>query len=139
MSDSTLYNELIVRNIGYKVVCRKNSKAFSPATSSALQSITYRIDSETRQRPAEHGAFALFDNLLDATAFFTHYGDVILLVEYDPSDETDLWKKNPPSFERTRGGYYPVSNGVTERSLSSCPRGTVLAKSVYPIEVVMEK
>jgi hypothetical protein len=63
----------------------------------------------------------------------------ILLVEYEPSTETELWKKNPPTYRRNRGysrGYCAESNGTTERALENCPAGTILASSIYPLEIV---
>ena len=46
-------------------------------------------------------------------------------------------KKNPPTFRRGYGNsYYAESNGITERHITDCPKGTVLAKLVYPIEII---
>lgn len=137
MPDSILYNELIERHIGYKVVAIKNSRTFEPATSAALQRITYKIERETRQEPREHGAFALFDTQENAREFAKglSHRTAILLVEYEPSDEEELWKKLPPVWVGGRHGHLE-SQGTTQRPLRSCPKGTVLAKSVYPLEVI---
>jgi hypothetical protein len=146
MSDSTLYNALLDddRKIGYKVVVRKNSKSFEPATSAALQRITYRLNAETRKVRGDHGPYAVFATLEQARKFAAQLDHrvAILLVEYEPSQEVELWKKNPPSFSRSRGfsrGYRAESNGTTERPLENCPAGTILADSVYVLEVLEEE
>ena len=140
MSDSTLYNALLEddRKIGYKVVSEYNSRSYSPATPSALQRIRYRINRETRQERDEYGPMAIFETLEQAREFAVEVDGHILEVEYEPSAETELWKKNPPSFCRNRfgGGYHAESNGKAKRALEDCPDGTILASSVYPLEVI---
>jgi len=135
-TESLLADELSEKRIGYKVVCSKNTKSFSPATSSALQRITYRLHRETRQIRGEFGPLAVFDTLEHAERFFVDYGDHILRVEYEPSDEDELWKKNPPSFVKSWRGYSAQSNGTSEKSLDTCPAGTILASSVYVLEII---
>ena len=140
MSDSTLYNSLTEedRKMGYKVARAYNSRSYSPATSFALQRVRYRINRETRQERGEYGPLAIFETLEQARKFAKEVGGHILEVEYEPSAETKLWKKNPPTFCRNRfgGGYHAESNGTTKRALEDCPNGTILASSVYPLEVI---
>lgn len=123
--------------IGYKVVKRKSKNVFMPCTSMALQKIKYKIGYETVQKEDDYGAFAVFENYEDARAF-TSSDDNILLVKYIKSNDDNLWKKNPPIFRRGRYGnsYYAESNGITGKHITDCPKGTVLAKLVYPIEIV---
>lgn len=122
--------------IGYKVVKRKSKNVFMPCTSMALQKIKYKIGYETVQKEDDYGAFAVFENYEDARTFASS-DDNILLVRYIKSNEDILWKKNPPIFRRGYGNsYYAESNGITERHITDCPKGTVLAKLVYPIEII---
>ena len=110
----------------YKVVVRSNSKSFEPATSAALQRIRYRIGKETRKVEHEHGPFALFETEEQARDFagtLSHQVS-ILLCEYEPSVETELWKKLPPVFGRSH--------------LENCPTGTILADAVTPLELIAD-
>lgn len=123
--------------IGYKIVAIKNSRAYAPATSNALQRITYRIGKITE--PDDSGPVALFATLDAARIWYehgTHHGDCIIAVEYDsPSDSKILWKRRPPSYERNTWGrgYHAVSEGTQERHIDDCPVGTVLADRVTPL------
>ncbi len=130
---------------GYKVVQPTGPKAMSykPATGEALQSIRYRIGQTTR--PSDSGPLAVFGSLEAASAWMRgRPGARLLEVEYEPSPERRLWKKNPPEFVRNRGGsrygrgYFAISAGVTERHISECPRGTVLASAVTPLRVIAD-
>lgn len=124
----------------YKVVCRSNSKEFEPCTSLALQRIRYCIGKETIKEETEYGPFALFETEEQARNFargFT-YPVSILLCEYEPSNETAVWKKNPPSFVKGWKGYYAQSNGITQKCLDECPNGTVLADVVIPLELIAD-
>lgn len=134
--------------IGYKVVCGPSKKitkktAFKPSTELALQRIRYHPHQTTLQD--ECGPFALFSDLSDARKFAAstrHSGDIILVCEYTPSEEEELWKKGVPSFTKSRyrggRGYYAESTPPVTRSLESCPDGTVLASSVTPFLVITE-
>lgn len=126
----------------YKVVCRHNSKSFEPATLAALQKIRYRIGQETVKEEGKYGPFALFATEKEARDFADSLSHrvCILMCEYTPSQETELWKCNPPSFRRYKSGkgYYAESNGTTERSIECCPNGTILADRVRPLEIVAE-
>lgn len=135
--DSALQNELEDTRIGYKVVSRENSKSFSPATRSALQSFRYRISRETRRDPDQSGPIAIFDSLEHAEEFAGTCGGHILKVEYVPSEEQRLWKKNPPVFVKNGwgGGYHAESNGISEME-DGFPAGTIFAESVYPLEQI---
>jgi len=136
-SDSLLANELEEKLVAYKVVLRKNSKAFKPATSAALQSFTYRLAQETRRNPQVSGPIAVFSDLDYAKRFLLGSGDTILKVEYIPSASKRLWKKNPPSFVHYYKGRYAESNGVAEKTCYF-PLGTIFAESVYPLEIECE-
>lgn len=116
---------------GYKVFSGIHS--LKPATSSALQSIRYRVSAWTEQKPQEHGAFAVFQELEQAQRFRNSYGTQIRKVDFIESEESSLWKKKPPVFCRNRygKGYHAESNGIDEMPLSNCPEGTVLAKEVF--------
>lgn len=118
--DSMMQDELDQKYIGYKVAVRTNSKAFEPATSAALQSFRYRVNQETQREKSVNGAIAIFDTLDNARGFANDldYKTHILEVEYVPSDDETLWKKNPPSFSKGYGGYIAHSNGITEKRKS---------------------
>jgi len=135
-SDSLMQDLLDEKLTGYKVCRPKNSCSFKPATSLALQRVTYRLDQETRQERGEFGPLAIFDTLENAEAFVADSDVVIFLVEYEPSDEDELWKKNPPHFFRQHGRMSMESQGTTEKSLANCPAGTIFAKSVFLLERV---
>lgn len=124
----------------YKVVARSNSKSFEPATSAALQRIRYRIGRVTRKVEHEHGPFALFETEEQARDFAStlNHKLSILLCEYEPSGEDELWKKLPPSFGRSHGSMTFHSNGTTERLLENCPTGTILADAVLPLELIID-
>ena len=129
--------------IGYKVVTRINSKSFSPATVSALQSFRYRIDKETTRFERTSGPMALFSSLDDAIDFAESEkvrGKTILKVIYEESEDSSVWKKNPPSFVSNGWGkgYHAESNGIQEKT-KGFPRGTIFAESIYPLEVVFER
>lgn len=132
--DSLMEELLNPEPVAYKVVRRKNSRAFKPATTDALQSFTYRIGKETKRDKRTSGPIAIFANPDDAIRFNSKYGDSVIAVLYTPSKEKSVWKKNPPSFAHSHGGYYAVSNGISERT--EFPDGTILAESVYPLEIV---
>ena len=123
------------RKIGYKVVCGK--KVFGPATTYSLQRIRYRIGQWTIRDPKEYGPFALFETLEEAKEFGEKYGEKILKVQYEPSEETILWKKLPPTFVRNKygHGYHAESAGRAEKDSSSCPDGAVLAERILPLEI----
>jgi len=70
------------KKYGFKVLRRKNSRAFMPATDAALQRIVYRVGQTTERDEDEHGAFAVFENYEDAAQFLRGYGDVIAACEY---------------------------------------------------------
>ena len=124
--------------IGYKVVSGK--KSFRPATSLALQRIRYRIGETTEQDLSEYGPFAVFDDLSSARKFAENHGQCILLVEFEESNQSMLWKKNPPIFSRNRTysrGYSTSSGGITEKN-GGFPLGTLFARSITPIRVIQE-
>ncbi len=136
MSEITNTNSLgIVK--GYKVFSGKN--ALKPATSAALQRIRYTPGRWVR-KSSDHGPFAVFSTLEQAKAFKNNgYGTQVREVDFIPSTEQTLWKKNPPSFSRNRGGrgYHAESAGVTERPLNECPEGTMLASEVFVHEEII--
>jgi hypothetical protein len=129
------YNQ--TKEIGYKVVRVKNSKAFKPATELALQKIEYRIGKETTRFGNEKafGGFAIFESLEKAVKWIEHYGEKILKVEYIKSNDT-LWKKNPPSYCKGYNGYFAQSNGISYFE-GNLPDGTVIADYVKPLELVL--
>lgn len=137
-SDSLMDDLLTEKRIGYKVAYPRNSKSFEPATSAALQRITYRVNHETRKVRGDHGPLAIFETLEQARKFRDNHSSnsKILLVEYEPSNETELWKKLPPVFGRSHGHMTIESAGTTERAIEDCPAGTILADSVYVLEVL---
>lgn len=117
--------------VGYKVFSGK--RRLKPATSAALQRIRYTPGQWVKQG-SDHGAFAVFDTLEQAKRFKEQgYGSQIRQVEYIPSSESALWKKNPPDFTRSKygRGYYAQSAGTTERHISECPEGTKFASEVF--------
>ncbi|MCW3994947.1 MAG: hypothetical protein NWE98_02205 [Candidatus Bathyarchaeota archaeon] len=130
--------------IGFKVVKKISKKTYKPCTLLALQRIRYRIANPTIQNKEEHGAFAVFQNLESAQSFLYNIYDTkntknmrILKVQYLPSDEKKLWKKEKPSIQKSKyGGYFFVSNGIKEKYIEDCPYGTELAQVVIPIEEV---
>jgi hypothetical protein len=117
--------------VGYKVFSGK--KALKPATTAALQRVRYDVGQWVKQGQ-DYGPFAVFETLEQAISFKNAgYGTQIRQVDFIPSLETTLWKKNPPSFSRNSygKGYHAESNGVTERPISECPEGTRLASEVF--------
>ncbi len=116
---------------GYKVFA--GQRTLKPATSSALQSIRYKISAWTEQKTEEHGAFAVFRELEQAQRFKQKFGNQIRRVDYVESEEDSLWKKKPPVFCRNRYGkrYHAMSAGIAQMHISLCPEGTVLAKEVF--------
>lgn len=117
--------------VGYKVFSGKRS--LKPATSAALQRIRYNPGQWVKQG-SDHGAFAVFETLDQAKRFKEQgYGTQVRQVEYIPSSESTLWKKNPPEFTHSRygSGYYAQSAGITQRHISECPEGTRLASEIF--------
>jgi hypothetical protein len=120
--------------VGYKVVSARLGdywrtmptppRIFWPATSCGLESIPYEIGEITAQDPKKHGPLAVFDNLKHATIFANDgYQLTILRCEFELSEETELWC---------------VKNGTRcTKALRYCPPGTVFARSVTPLEIVM--
>jgi hypothetical protein len=123
---------------GYKVFCGKHT--LKPATSSALQSIRYKIIAWTEQKKEDHGAFAVFKELEQAQNFNRKFGTQIRRVDYIESYEDSLWKKKPPVFCRNRygKGYHAESAGISEMHISLCPEGTVLAEAVFVYPEILE-
>jgi len=124
--------------LGYKVVTRRNSRAFEPCTTAALQRIRYRIGKKTERQPDEFGPFAVFESEQAAMKFLEKHGDAVLEVEFTESNDKSLWKKLAPSFERNRNsprGYSPVANGKTEK-FEGFPSGTLFADEVTPLRRV---
>jgi hypothetical protein len=113
--------------------------AFHPVTKNALQRVMYHVRKTTVVNKKEHGPFACFETLEHARRFTDETnGDYILYCFIIKSTETRVWKKNAPSFERNEGGkgYHVVSEGITEKSLSECESGTILADIVIPLRVI---
>jgi len=124
--------------VGYKVFSGKRS--LKPATEAALQRIRY-VPEQWVKQGSDHGPFAVFETLEQAKIFKEQgYGTQIRQVEYAPSNEPTLWKKLPPNFSRNRWGkgYHAVSAGTTERHISECPEGTMLASEVFVHNEVIE-
>ncbi len=127
--------------LGYKVMYSRNknitrTETFEPATDVSLQSIRYRLGQVVEQDPDEHGPFAIFAHKSDAQDWYQEYGSALYVVAYlpAPEDETELWKKLPPTFVHGQyGGYYAESSGTQEHQIEECPEGTVLAKAVMPL------
>jgi hypothetical protein len=110
---------------GYKVVGKDRKNGFTPATHCGLPTIRYNLREFTKQDPTEHGPFAVFTELNDAIAFRSEgYNLLILLCEYEPSQEESLW--------------YWVDDHRLKLSMgiNKCPSGTVFAKAVRPLEIV---
>jgi len=131
MSEIEINQKKVGIEIGYKVFSGK--KALKPATSAALQRIRYSLGTWVK-KGNDHGAFAVFETLDQAKAFKeAGYGTQIRQVEFVPSNETTLWKKNPPEFSRNRygRGYHAESAGISERHISEYPPGTRLASEVF--------
>lgn len=117
--------------VGYKVFSGK--RILKPATSAALQRIRYNPGQWVKQG-SDHGAFAVFETLEQAKRFKEQgYGAQVRQVEYIPSNDNALWKKNPPEFTRSKygRGYYAQSAGITQRYISDCPEGTRLASEIF--------
>lgn len=130
-------NQKVGIAVGYKVFSGKRS--LKPATSAALQRIRY-IPGQWVKHGSDHGAFAVFETLEQAKRFKEQgYGTQVRQVEYIPSSESTLWKKNPPDFTRSKygRGYYAQSAGITERHISECPEGTKLASEVFVHEDII--
>lgn len=136
---------LTEQETGYKVALPTGPRAasFKPATDLALQSIRYRIGQTTE--PTDSGPCGIFPTLERAREWANDSravpaGAVVLEVQYSPSTQKTLWKRQPPTFVRNSygRGYHPESNGITEKPLSTCPAGTILADAVTPIRVITD-
>lgn len=125
--------------LGYKVVEKPFPKSIVmvPATTLALQRVKYRIGQTTYREDC--GPFAVFKRLKDAARWMSNgYGNTILLVEWDESDEHRLWKRLPPRRVRKQWGrgYYYERQGIDEKR-SGFPVGTCFAESVTPLKVAL--
>jgi len=127
--------------VGYKLV--SGVRSFKPATDVALQRIRYKLDEITAREKDEFGCFAVFTSLEAAKNFRERMesSGKILLVGYTlcvGSDKTQMWKKLPPHFVKSRygKGYYAETSGTTRLGLHVAPRGTILAESIYVFGIV---
>ncbi len=117
---------------GYKVF--GGERSLTPATKEALQRIRYKPGRWNAQKETDYGPFAVFEEYDQALMFMKQgYGTQIRKVDYIPSEDEALWKKGPPEFRRSKygRGYYPESTGIIEKPISSCPKGTRLAKEIF--------
>ena len=108
-------------NIGYKVVRQiNNTNEYKPALSTAHQGIRYIPNQPTMQDAESFGPITVFSFLTLAQIFakdMSHLlGIALFKVSYEQSDENKLWKKE--------------GEKIKTKDLSTCPRGTILARSV---------
>ena len=111
--------------IGYKVVIVKQQKFMSVVYDDDVASVEYKLNTKSRPRP-NNGPLCVFSDMANAKFFFDY--DMIsgrgniLKVRYKPSYENRVWTT--------------VVNRKYSVPILYLPRGTVLADTVTPFEVI---
>jgi hypothetical protein len=132
---------------GYKVMRRRvgDPGVFLPATGYGELITRYWLGEETVPYRVHQGPLAVFDCLEQAVRWIGQVWfaqdlaphPVVARCRYEPSDEQQLWVYACSGGYDGKPVFVRIAAGQHCKPLSTCPEGTILARSVTPLEIVL--